>query len=414
MDSENEIETINLEFCYRNRKTLENISFHTNRGLLGIIGPNGSGKTTFLRCLNGFLKPEGGSILLRGRDINRYTARELARMVGSVPQDTTTSFEFTVLETVLMGRKPHQKRLGRDDAGTVKEYMELTGCWDLAERPITELSGGELRRVIIARALAQEPEILLLDEPTAHLDINHQFEIMELLKTISTEKIVIAALHDLGMAARYCSRLTMLDRGIVIAEGSAEEVLTTENVRRVFGIKTIIRRDLPSGSLIFYPISEKKIDRGTGSESTTAIHLICGGGSGSKLMTELSMREYKLSCGVLNIFDVDCKTAEELGLDISKELAFSAISDGAYRENIGMIKRADLVLLTDFPVGMGNLRNVEAAEEALDLGKRVIIVDSIPLEERDFSGRLEDRWIRLRENGAIFAKNEKEALDLIL
>ena len=202
----------NISFSYESVKALENVDFEAKDGeVLGIIGPNGSGKTTLLRCINRVLKPKVGAVLIDEKDISRLERREIARKIGVVPQHSTI-FPFTVFDVVLMGRFPYMKKFGGENLNgfeAVKNAMKLTGTLHLAERLIDELSGGEMQRVMIARALAQEPDVLLLDEPTLHLDINYQLEVLELVRKITEEKKLITLLvsHDLNLAARYCDCL---------------------------------------------------------------------------------------------------------------------------------------------------------------------------------------------------------------
>jgi len=237
----------NIDFYYDSIKALENVTFEVNEGeLLGIIGPNGSGKTTLLRCINRALKPKVGTVLIDGRDISKWGRKEIAREIGTVPQGFITSFPFTAFDIVLMGRNPHLDRFSREgkrDLAAVKNAMELTNTQHLAERRIDELSGGERQRVIIARALAQEPSVLLLDEPTLHLDVNHQLEILGLLRALTCQSrlTVVLVSHDLNLAARFCDRLMLLNSGKVHSIGTPDEVLTQENMRQVYHVNTEVR-----------------------------------------------------------------------------------------------------------------------------------------------------------------------------
>ena len=207
--------------------------------VVGVVGPNGSGKTTLLRAIHGLLTPVRGSVLLDDRDVRTLTAREIASTVGSVPQHSRDGFGFTVFEIVMMGRYPRQHPLAGEkpeDLAIVRSVLERTRTWHLRRRPVDGLSGGERQRVLLARALAQDPRVLLLDEPTAHLDIRFQLEMMDLIVEIGTGRLtVIAALHDLNLAAMYCARLVMLAEGRIAAMGSAAEVLDPSQLRAVYG-----------------------------------------------------------------------------------------------------------------------------------------------------------------------------------
>jgi len=207
--------------------------------IVGIVGPNGSGKTTLLRAIHGLLAPVQGSVLLEGRDLRTFRAREIAATVGSVPQHSRDGFGFTVSEVVMMGRYPHQRPLAGEspeDTAIVRSALERTRTWHLRRRPVDALSGGERQRVLLARALAQDPRVLLLDEPTAHLDIRFQLEMMDLIAGLGAGRLtVIAALHDLNLAAMYCGRLVLLAEGRIAAMGTPGEVLDPPRLRAVYG-----------------------------------------------------------------------------------------------------------------------------------------------------------------------------------
>jgi iron complex transport system ATP-binding protein len=234
--------TTGVDFCYYEYDglVLRGVSLELGAGeLVGLIGPNGSGKTTLLRVLSGLLVPSRGEVYLDGQDLHAFHRRQIAQRVAVVPQELVMPFAFSAYEMVMMGRTPHVRPImgaGPRDRQVVAEKMKLTATSALAERPFNELSGGEKQRVIIAMALAQEPEILLLDEPTVHLDINHQVEILELIKRLNRQEnlTVLATMHDLNLAALYFDRLILLDEGQVVANGSPAEVLREESIRQVF------------------------------------------------------------------------------------------------------------------------------------------------------------------------------------
>lgn len=230
-------------FSYNGCKALEGITFEVNEGeVLGVIGPNGSGKTTLLRCINMVLKPKKGTVFIDNKNICEFDRREIAKNFGVIPQDSIIIFPFTVLDIVLMGRTCHiRSRFGKEtleDLEIVKNSMESTNTEYLAERPITEVSGGEKQRVIIARALAQQPKVLLLDEPTLHLDINHQLRILNLVRKLAKKNnlAVVFVTHDLNLASRYCDKFVLLKKGIIHSIGQAEDVITRENIKDVYDI----------------------------------------------------------------------------------------------------------------------------------------------------------------------------------
>jgi len=236
-------------FRYGNQDVLAGINLEAREGeIIGILGPNGSGKTTLLKCLNRSLSPREGTVLIDDRDCREMTRREIATHMGVVPQSANVNFPFTALDIVLMGRTPELKRFeseSKRDLEIVQEAMELTNTEHLANRPMDQLSGGERQRVIIARALAQKPKILLLDEPTLHLDVNHQLDILDLITGLAkTERlIVVFVTHDLALAARYCDKLILMQKGQVVAAGEVMTALTPANLRRVFGIEASVYFD---------------------------------------------------------------------------------------------------------------------------------------------------------------------------
>lgn len=243
------LRTEGVDFYYYENDglVLRGVSLELGAGeLVGLIGPNGSGKTTLLRVLSGLLVPRRGQVYLDSQDIRGLDRRQVAQRVAVVPQELVMPFAFSAYEMVMMGRTPHVRPIvgaGPRDRQVVAKKMELTATLDLAERPFNELSGGEKQRVIMAMALAQEPDILLLDEPTVHLDINHQVEVLELIKRLNRQQglTVLATMHDLNLAALYFDRLILLNGGRVVANGSPAEVLREESIRQVFQAAVQVR-----------------------------------------------------------------------------------------------------------------------------------------------------------------------------
>jgi iron complex transport system ATP-binding protein len=239
----------NVSFQYSSAPVLSDVSMEAKDGeIIGILGPNGSGKTTLLKCLNRSLKPQGGTVLIDDKDHRDLSRREIATKIGVVPQGANINFPFSALDIVMMGRTPELKRFESEtkrDIEIVKEAMVMTNIEHLANRPMDQISGGERQRVIIARALAQKPRILLLDEPTLHLDVNHQLDILELITGLARKEklVVIIVTHDLALAARYCDKVILMQGGQIRAAGDVTDVLTTENMRKVFSIEATIYFD---------------------------------------------------------------------------------------------------------------------------------------------------------------------------
>jgi iron complex transport system ATP-binding protein len=236
-----ELEMKQATLGYRHRPVLRDISFAARPGeLVGLIGPNGSGKSTILKTMSRIIAPLAGTVLVDRRDLGGIGRQDLARLVGVVPQLPLLPSTFSAFEIVLMGRNPHLglfQHESRRDYDLARDAMEKTGTFHLAGRHINELSGGEIQAILIARVLVQETDSILLDEPTANLDIGRQIEVMDLIARLCREQklTVIAAIHDLNLAAQYCSRLLLISQGQLYAEGTPAEVITDENITAVYG-----------------------------------------------------------------------------------------------------------------------------------------------------------------------------------
>jgi iron complex transport system ATP-binding protein len=227
---------------------------------VALLGPNGAGKTTLLKLLAGMLQPRAGGVTLEGRPVSGLTRREVARRLAVVPQETRTPFDFTVIEMVLMGRYPHLGTFeleGVRDLAIAREALAATGTAPFESRAFSTLSGGEKQRVVIASALAQSPELLLLDEPTTSLDLGHQLDVQLLLAALNHDRGVTMVLstHDLNLAAALCRHLILLRAGRVVAQGPTEDVLTPETVRALYGVDADVRRHPVAGHLTVTPLA---------------------------------------------------------------------------------------------------------------------------------------------------------------
>lgn len=382
------IEVRNLSSGYKDELVIKDISLLAKpKEIVGILGPNGSGKTTLLRTLSKILKPKEGVVIIDGKEINKLSQKEIAKKVGVVPQDSAITFSFKAYEIVLMGRNPHLKPFQSEttrDFKVVEEAMRATNTWHLAERAINELSGGEKQRVIIARALAQEPKYLLLDEPTAHLDINQQLEIMDLVKRLSKEKGigVIAVFHDVNLAARYCENLILMKNGKVYSFGKTGDVLTGENIKEVFGVNAEVRRHSITGFIYVVPV---EVSREKNNEKKVRVHVVSGVGTGARLMKLLKDDGYLVTAGVLGIFDDDYEACETLKINVIVESPLSPISKESFKKNLKLIEKSDFVVLTNIPFGTMNLLNLEAVKYAVSVGKKVLVIEESPIKERDFT-----------------------------
>ena len=342
---------------------IDGIDLSVDRGeLVGVIGPNGSGKTTLLRLLAGVRTPTSGEVLLDGRGIGNMDGRRRARLLSFMTQDSSQVFPFTVMEILLMGRYPHLGRFqqeGSEDRERARRMLSYVGLAAVEERGFSGLSGGERQLVLFAKALVQETEGLLLDEPSSSLDIHHEDRIFSMSQELAREgRAVIASVHNLSVAAQYCSRLVLLSKGRVACDGRPEEVLKSEILDRVYGVRTIVSPSLATGSL-----TVTVVPRDTSAEGTR-VHLIGGAGSAVNLTRELYRLGCSLTGGIAHEHDSDEKLWRSLGVDCTTVGAFSRITDEQIAAAAHLVEEADLTILCSFPIGAGNLGNLRLAAHA--------------------------------------------------
>jgi iron complex transport system ATP-binding protein len=330
--------------------------------LVGIIGPNGAGKTTLLRLLAGLLSPSRGEVLLDGRSVPSMEARGRARRISFMTQDISQVFPFTVMEILLMGRYPHLGRFQQEkpeDRERARRMLSYVGLGALEERPFNGLSGGERQLVLFAKALVQETDVLLLDEPSSSLDIHHEDRVFSMAQELAREgRAVVASVHNLAVAAHYCSRLFLLEKGRVASEGRPDQVLHSEILDRVYGTRTVVAPSLATGSLTVTVVPVGREPRGT------RVHLIGGAGSAVNLTRELTRLGCSLTGGIAHEHDSDEKLWKSLGVPYRCVGAFSRISDEEVGAAAPMVERADLTVLCSFPVGAGNMGNLRLAARA--------------------------------------------------
>ncbi|MCI5130443.1 MAG: ABC transporter ATP-binding protein [Candidatus Electrothrix sp. EH2] len=244
-----------MGFSYGDSPVLKEMCLELGKAeVLGIVGPNGSGKSTLIRCIDRILKPQKGSIHLDQKEMKHMDRMEIAKRLGYVPQNAPRTFPITVFDTVLMGRRPHLGWYsGEKDRKKVVEALKRLDIDHMALRDFNELSGGEQQRVLIARALAQEADVLLLDEPTSNLDIRHQLEVMDIMRALVVEKglSAIVVIHDLNLASKYTDRVIMMNRGRIFASGDPVSVFTPRNIAHIYGVEALVRNE--NGALYILP-----------------------------------------------------------------------------------------------------------------------------------------------------------------
>ncbi len=387
---------------------------------VGLVGPNGSGKTTLLRVLTGAIHPTGGEVKLQNRLLSDYKALEIARLVGIVPQSFNLDFSFTVEEMVAMGRYPH----GRQDANVVHSAdsggpadpvaaaLRSTGLTDLAKRPITQLSGGERQRALIAQTLAQETPTLLLDEPLNNLDLNHQLETMQLLRSLHCSgRTLVVVLHDLNMAAQYCDELILLDRGQLAARGTPADVLDPRLILEVFKARVSVHRQ---GRRPYVTPIWSEPTGGAPGNVQRRVHVLAGGGAAGSIVEELVLRGFAPSVGVVSVFDTDYATAQTYGLEVVSAPPFEPFTEEAMREFDALTREAEALIIAPVFFGRGNLAPLNSALLAARAGKKVIVVDRPPVAERDMSDGAASRLVaQLLAAGALAAHDPAQAVDLV-
>ena len=404
-----EIDDVSVNFG--SVEVLDGVDASVGRGeFVGLVGPNGAGKTTLLRTINGVLAPDEGRVAVDGEAVAELSAAEAGTLVATVPQNTHLSFAFDVRRIVAMGRHPYISRFGTEserDRELIGRAMERTGVADLADRSVEAVSGGERQRVLLARALAQDTPVILLDEPTASLDVNHQVRTFELVADLVAEgTTVVAAIHDLNLAAHYCDALLLLADGGILASGPPEEVLTEGHLETAFGTRAAVGRHPVTGSTHVTALPEPDGDR------EGRIHVVAGGGNASQLLYRLAAAGYEVSVGALNEGDSDLRTARHLDLEAIVAPPYAGIDFPTAEKVREQVEAADLTVVGDVEVGPGNVPNLAAAETA----DRLLVVEKRPFEERNYAGEgARSVYESLREKGSVVEEGEIErAVETVL
>jgi iron complex transport system ATP-binding protein len=379
--------------------------------VLGVVGPNGAGKTTLVRAVTGDARVMRGSLLVEGRPHASFGARELARVVAVLPQSAPQTFAFSVREFVALGRHAHLGRLaepGERDRAATDRALRLTDTLRLAAVAVDTLSGGDLQRVTLAQALAQEPRLLLLDEPTSHLDLDHTLMVLDLVRSLADQGLaVLAVFHDLGLAARYSDRLAVVAEGSLRAAGPPAEVLTPQLIGEVFHVRAVVGTDVVTGAVSVTPVLRDRLL--THGRPGPRVLVVSGASTGAALLRSLVLAGYDVSCGALNRGDTDQAVAEALGLPRVDLPAFGPVDEAAENRVGRLASEAEAIVVAATPFGTSNLANLRAAVES---AKPVIVIDTA--EERDFARGEARRYLaRAASRGALTVADDAEALNAL-
>ncbi|MFB6142020.1 MAG: ATP-binding cassette domain-containing protein [Halorientalis sp.] len=385
-------------------EVLTDVSLRVGDGeFVALVGPNGAGKTTLLQTVNGLLDPDAGRVAVAGRDVSACDAREVGRLVATVPQHSEVGFDFAVRDVVAMGRTPYRSRVGRTDVATerrlVEEALARTETEALADRSIDEVSGGERRRVLLARALAQDTPALVLDEPTASLDINHRVRTLELVADLVAEgKTALAAIHDLDLAARFCDRMVLLGDGRVRAAGRPESVLESDVLGDVFHADATVATAPATGTPSVTALRER-------GERDLRVHVVGGGPAAARSLALLDAAGATATAGPLPAGDVAAETARARSLDAVTAPPFCDVPADVREGAADRRDAADVVALAVRPDGP----TPAAVEAAAAAECPVVVVEDPNAEAESVAGGEpagdggDRRYARLRERAAVAA-----------
>jgi cobalamin transport system ATP-binding protein len=394
-----------VNVVYGSRPALHALQLSVRQGeFLALTGPNGSGKTTLLRVALGLIPPFSGSVELFGMRLEALSIRERAHRVAWVPQAEPLREDVPLSRYVLYGRYAAQGVFGREsdsDRAIADAALAEVGLADRASDGLLSLSGGERQRAVLARALCQQAPLLLLDEPTTHLDVGHQLDLLARVRDLVRRRgiTVVAALHDLNLAARFAERIIVLFRGRCVADGTPAAVLSSELLARVWGVDAELRRDAASG--LPYLIPRLSAAAPSGAAPGPRVHVVAGGGSGAALVRRLVDDGFDVTVGVVPLFDTDATVAQELGVPVAVELPFAPIGADALRRFDRLVETAQAVVVAPFPVGPTNLANLaRLAERSTD--RPVLLIDQPPGIQWDYAdGAAESARRTLLERGAV-------------
>ncbi|SHI06314.1 iron complex transport system ATP-binding protein [Clostridium collagenovorans DSM 3089] len=364
------LNTENLNVGYGKKIVVDNVNIQVNRGeVLCLLGANGAGKTTTLRTLSGLLKPMGGKVFLKGQDIDKINKKELAKKLALVLTNRFSGSLMTVYDIVAMGRHPHTGFFGKlteDDTNKIFSALEIVNARYLAERYFDELSDGEKQKVLVARALVQEPEIIILDEPTTHLDIKHRLELMDILKTLSKKKdiAVILSLHEIDIALKSCDKVMLIKNNKVLAYGEPEDTVDENIINGLYGLNENNFNNL-LGSVELSNLIKKRV------------FVVGGNGMGTPIYRALTKKEIGICSGVLHENDIDYEIGRTIGIKMTTMKAFESITTNIFNKALEDLYESEVLIDSGFPVGELNIKNVELVKIALSKGKKVFSLRNI-------------------------------------
>ncbi|NMA57844.1 ABC transporter ATP-binding protein [Clostridium cochlearium] len=359
------LETKDLCVGYGEKVVVNNIKIEGERGMiLCLLGPNGAGKTTILRTLSGLLTSVKGGVLIKGNEIANINKKDLAKKLSVVLTNKFDGGLMTVFEVASMGRYPHTDFFGKlteTDIHKTMEALETVNATNLTHRYFDELSDGEKQKVLIARALVQEPEIIILDEPTSHLDIKHRLELVEILKRLSKEKgiSVILSLHEIDIALKSCDKVVLINKNKVIAYGTPEEVVNEDIIKELYNINDANFNNL-LGTIELSNFSVPEV------------FVIGGAGAGASVYRILTKSGIGFVTGIIHENDVDYEIARTMGVHIESEEPFKKIGECNISKCKTMIQTSNIIIDTDYPIGDINKKNIDLTRYALEMGKKVL------------------------------------------
>ncbi|MCX8007687.1 MAG: ABC transporter ATP-binding protein [Coriobacteriia bacterium] len=403
----------NARVGYGFEPVVDGVALEVRAGeVVGLVGPNGAGKSTLLRAVTGTARVLAGALSVCGQDAVRLSPRARARSVAVVPQALPVPFAMTARRFVELGRHPHLdvlERPGSEDAAVVEDAMRRTDTLRLASQTVDTLSGGDLQRLTVAQALAQQPRVLLLDEATAHLDVNHALQVLDLVRSeADAGAAVLAVFHDLDLAARYADRIAIVAGGAVSEALPPEQALDADVLSRVFDVRAVVRVEPVTGSVAVVPIvrGADVAEAGLG-----PVGVVCGSGAGARLQRELARAGCRVVCGALNEGDVDADVARALGHAFFALPPFGEAGADAEAWAAQQFAACVSIVVAPTPFGRANVANLRAAVRS---GRSLVFVGQFSAE-RDYTGGEAAALVaEALGAGAVVVPGEGDALRMVM